>query len=517
MRGFVMVSALILSLLLLALGGAAIFMANTSTLMTVSEIEYEKAKRASDYGLKLGIESAITNMRCDFTIAQTNTPVPNMGGATYSFWAISDREGNSCLIVSEGRFGNARVRKSAIIQYPGSSLGTFTLRNGGTFTLSGNAIIQSCDPRCIGPAILTGGNISGTYTVGTCGSSSGILSYTGVPIQYRPLGNLIPRVFNTNNWSGVVSLIEQILNSQNPNFRIDLRNWTVSTSFTPTCNSGSFYASSCTFTQNLCQGYKKGKTECIIYSQSYMECYCKVNSKNKPANSCTSLGNNNWKCNLKRVCINGCSVVYTSWELKTNATLSNMTLISPKEIEVGSGTYTNVNFIAQGEAEVEGINGGSANVYISGGMFFGKEAEVEKAGSGIIGTPNNPVMFIAGPGKSPEPKKLGGGEVEINSTGNLVFNGLIFTGQELGVKISGNSQINGVIVHNCIAKDPITGKTQNCQKKAKIDISGNARITFNSSIISRLNQMYPSLVKPPSCGGSGTVKKYTVRTTMTLY
>ncbi|MFN4152856.1 MAG: hypothetical protein ACK4IX_18075, partial [Candidatus Sericytochromatia bacterium] len=139
-QGYVLMSSLGLSVLMLLVGGSAIYMVQMGGQTAQAERKYQVAKYAADYALntaiKAVVDSTLTNP-CGVVSPNTNSytssefTLSNSKGKYY-YRTQSDAGGVNCIVRATGTDGNsngARFVKTAIIPVKaaaGSGLGGMT-------------------------------------------------------------------------------------------------------------------------------------------------------------------------------------------------------------------------------------------------------------------------------------------------------------------------------------------------------------------------------------------------------
>ncbi|MBA4416358.1 MAG: hypothetical protein C0392_00380 [Syntrophus sp. (in: bacteria)] len=232
-KGVILVVVLAVSLMVMILAAAAIKMSELGYLAYGSEKRYQVASAASEHGINVGIKAVVDGVvdsitRCPVAAAGTlSTGGVNAG---YSYFAIS--AGSRCFIHSTGTFGDARIVKNVIIPAAisqGAQYGALTMRNGGTVVLGGSAAIVSCSSTCEGPGMMYGGSVTLTAKGGliddpaTCpnnpkgiyGSPYAVVNKDGNNCSVSsgaitcpasdPLGDLVPTIFKSTDWTDLVN------------------------------------------------------------------------------------------------------------------------------------------------------------------------------------------------------------------------------------------------------------------------------------------------------------------------
>jgi hypothetical protein len=140
-RGAVLINVMILMFFLGALGFAATSMARGNAQTTVSDIRYQQAEWAAEYGLNKAI-TAVMASECTSS-TQANQPLRNK--ATYSYQTTLSPDNKFCFIRSEGNLRNSEQDPRSVV------VKTVTLP----------LLESSTESNGTGGAAMTLGNISG--------------------------------------------------------------------------------------------------------------------------------------------------------------------------------------------------------------------------------------------------------------------------------------------------------------------------------------------------------------------
>jgi hypothetical protein len=229
-KGFVLVAAIAITMLVMILGATAIKMSELGYLTYGSERRYQVANTAAEYAVNAGIKYVHDNSACPAVANCSGTLTTGGVSANYSCFSIN--AGYMCFIHTKGTFGGATVVKTAAIPAASNApYGALTLRHGGTVDLSGSSSIGNCDSGCMSPGILAGGtltlpksgstvelhnypystcpnNPNGAYGQGAAQNKDGITcTEAGSTITCSASANmtdLIPTLFNSSNWADLV-------------------------------------------------------------------------------------------------------------------------------------------------------------------------------------------------------------------------------------------------------------------------------------------------------------------------
>lgn len=166
--GYVLMGALSMSVLMLVVGSASMYMISMGSQTVGSERQYEITRNAADYGLQKAIEAVTKSTEANpCTIASKTDLLPGKE-AGYSYFTKSDANGNNCLVYSEGldkvsydnkiagkSISGSRVVKTAIIptkKVSGSSPGAVSAEEVKIFNFN-SATKPAVGSNC-GPAML---------------------------------------------------------------------------------------------------------------------------------------------------------------------------------------------------------------------------------------------------------------------------------------------------------------------------------------------------------------------------
>lgn len=146
-KGIALFFALVIVVLLSALGAVAMMMSQLGFTAISAEKKYQLANWAAEYGVYKGVERVINNAICPDTAATTGA----IGSSSYSFFGVKDIDDGYCLIHATGRQGNARVNKTVVVPRAGADWGAMVAK-GCNITLSGSSGIAGCDDDEVGYA-----------------------------------------------------------------------------------------------------------------------------------------------------------------------------------------------------------------------------------------------------------------------------------------------------------------------------------------------------------------------------
>ena len=178
-KGFSLVTVLVLSLVIMLLGGTGLFIAGTNFKATRADANYNLADKASNAGLL----KAFDEINKTGSGGNDRTITGNIGSAAYATRIMYGGK-NNWFVSSEGSFSNSKVIKTALFQgYSG--VGLYTVRGQVNASIQ-SARLSGCDadptPDCYVPAFIASGTINtGGTTPKACtaagatdGTSSGL-------------------------------------------------------------------------------------------------------------------------------------------------------------------------------------------------------------------------------------------------------------------------------------------------------------------------------------------------------
>ncbi len=178
-KGFSLVTVLVLSLVIMLLGGTGLFIAGTNFKAARADANYNLADKASNAGLL----KAFDEINKTGSGGNDRTITGNIGSAAYATRIMYGGK-NNWFVSSEGSFSNSKVIKTALFQgYSG--VGLYTVRGQVNASIQ-SARLSGCDadptPDCYVPAFIASGTINTggttpkacTATGATNGTSSGL-------------------------------------------------------------------------------------------------------------------------------------------------------------------------------------------------------------------------------------------------------------------------------------------------------------------------------------------------------
>jgi hypothetical protein len=531
-NGFAFVTALIIMLLLTALGSAAYMMTNLGFSAITAERRYQLANYAADYAIGAGASYVVEKAVCP--PSTSITPCASLAsGASCDYFSIPDATQTFCTIYAKGKVGSAEVIKIAVVPRMGSDWGGMVTL-GGTIKLSGSSAIAGCDddeanydqkcgmmPALIAPPEGPNLEIEGLSTLSElCKTEGKMKGLFGNPPHYSPTlpNDLTPKYFNVTDENNNVSAWDKFLEKLESKYQVDItplpEDGTISipSVHEKTCKSepdqfccktasstqiSCFNKNDCTgspvktidLNPNTCPNVKIDGKLLINHSISNANI---VGEGSSEITISASISNVNF-LTKSPVTVNATLTdtrIITSRYVNINANVQNSNFVSGGTINVGTdknwfdGTLTNTNFFSN----YLNLNFKTSSK-VEGGIFYAKDSTTIKSnGSPNFGTVDKPILLLAG-------------NTSLSVPGNLTINGLIYT-SATNVKITGAVEIQGSLINN--------------STNATIENTGNGIIQFNKKVLDNLYSKYSDLINKPKCGG-GNKKEWISNTKMTLY
>lgn len=546
-KGIALVAAMIVMLLLLVLGAAAMQMSTLGFTAISAEKKYQIANWTAEYAVKKGIETSVV----PFAFCPTTLSSGTVGSSTFAYFGVKDSTDTYCFIHGKGQNGSAAVYKTLVVPRVGTEWAGMVTR-GGTIALGGSSAIAGCDidentyaNRCgMLPAVIyQTGQL--TYTpadvsspISQCQNEGTLKGFEGnPPLQPTQLPNdLIPLYFGVTDTNGNGTAWDELLTSAEIKYKNTIAGQDFNVEFYPNLPTTPSVSSTaiCNYT---------GSNVCTTTSATNIRC---GSGSSLPA--CNNAANVN--CNID---INVCGSIYigpaltishninnftkeiiTDSSVTINATVSNLklttdntitisgnlsdsklaankvTISSPVTnsfIEAGSNandsvnvnaSLTNTNVISAGRANITramtnsnvfaNILNFDVNGTTNGGFFYAATNTIIDAnGSPTLGTVANPIVLLAGSGS-------------ISMPGNLTINGLIYA-NSTNISITGAVELQGTLIN---------------ATTATISNTGNGTIQFNKQVLDNLSANLGGLTKTPKCGG-GNKGDYIANTKTTVY
>ncbi len=542
-KGVALVAALVIMLLLLVLGAAAMQMSQLGYFAISSEKKYQLANWTAEEALKSGVGIVVNTANCPGLTNISNG----------SFFGIPDSSNTFCFIHGTGIRDSAKVVKTVVLPRAGTEWAGMIAR-GGQINLAGSSAIAGCDldessyaNRCgMLPAVIyQTGQL--TYTpadvsapISQCQNEGTLKGFEGnPPLQPTQLPNdLIPLYFGVTDTNGNGSAWDELLTAAENKYSNTISGQTFNVEFYPNLPStpsvSQTAASSCNYTgTNTCSTTSATNIRCGTGS-SLPACNNAVNANcNININACNSIfirpiltitqDINNFNKQIITDSLVNISASVSNLNLITDDTIivsgnltnsklaaNRVTISSPVTnsfIEAGStandsvnvnASLTNTNVISAGRANITrdmtnsnifaNILNFDVNGTTNGGFFYAATNTIIDAnGSPTLGTVAHPIVLLAGSGT-------------ISMPGNLTINGLIYA-NSTNISITGAVALQGTLI-NAVS--------------ATISNIGNGTIQFNKQVLDNLSNNLTGLTKQPKCG-AGNKSGYLDTSKTTVY
>ncbi len=532
-KGFALITAIMVMVLLMALGSAAYMMTNLGYSAVTAEKRYQLSGWAAEYAVSSGITYVIDKAVCP-PPSKIEPCIPLESGATCEYFSLQDDTGTFCTIYGKGQFGNAKVMKIATVPKTGSDWGGMVTRaTTGQITLSGSSAIAGCDDdessyinKCgmmpalistLGTELTVSGNSELTEM---CKQEGKIKGLFGNPPQYSTElpDDLTSRYFDASSWSDFLNRLETM-------YGVDLTplpaEGTISIpSVSGTCRSepDQFCCKTTSPTQiscyndTGCTGATTKNIDLGACSDVKIDSLLTIGHSISGVNIFGDATGANYTISSPITGVN----IKTKGKVTANAALTNTNITAVGDININNST-TNSTLVSGGTTSINLDSGtlmSNSNVFaanlsfnlkgasdrISGGTFYAQTGTIINATGGPrLGTVTNPVLLLPG-------------DTAISVPGNLTINGLIFS-NNTNISITGAVELQGSIINNGDSLD--------------ISNTGNGIIQFNKQVLDNLCDKFDvnpnngiceagGLMKKPKCGG-GNKKDWVENTKMTLY
>jgi hypothetical protein len=525
-KGFSLVTVMLLTTVILALGSAAFYVSNYGYNMIDANTKYRVAEQRAEYGIMRALNYTYTGTSCE-----------NLGNQTYGngITVTTLKAGNNCLIKAVGTFGNAQVAKIAIAGASSTNYAAVVMCNLTNLNMGGSGSIESCNSNCPTHALITGNDYSsrlGNINLNrSCGNNNrGLTSYNMDPYKYDSnlcnSQNLLSAYFNgISNRDGLFSKMTQLYGVTFNNDGKPTGLTTTGTTLTLTdsidvrnLQTNQIY-DLCNLGQNINIGTVTGSGNTLTASSCYN--ISGVNIQVKPKftwdrdrekykvtfESCTAgitintiiycknvyLGQNT-TLNLGGGFTGGGALAANEINFTGDVNPSNLTLVAMNnaKMQTNNVNIQNVNIFAQNYT-IDAQNLKVENSLIFGGGG-GQNININLNSNSKLGTSDNPVLIISD------------NNIEIQRNGNAEINGIIYaTSNNSNFNITGNGNFN---INGMIASE---GNNNN------INISGNFTISFNPDILSNVASRFNNLLKGPTCGSVTNLRYTDIITKQTLY
>ncbi len=571
-RGIALVVALMVMVLLIALGAAAMMMSQLGYMAISSEKRYQIANWAAEYGLNKGLEPLLLSPVNP--ICSTGGSGSATSGSNYSYFGAGIG-GNFCYIHSTGTQGNAKVVKTVLVpRNPTAQHGALILRNGGSIAMGGSSSIVNCDTTCKTPGVVYGtglnlninsisddtscpNNPRGIYGSphavqdaegDACSTTSGACS-TSAQMEDR-----IPITFEATNWPDLQLRLSTSYSPSGHSIDVDnlsMGNITVPTPPT-TCvctNTGNFTLS--TGTTSASPGTPASTTICSgvpniaactsleftnstgtltisgipasvenVVSNKNVSIAGSLTDKNIYTVNSATISVSNPLTRVKLVSQNG-NITIASGAIINNSII--VTTGNDSDIIFDRGTISNSTILTKDKFEVNN----TANVTIlTNNKVFSKISNFKKGigdtSGGLFYSKLN-TEFTSGTGNTVIGTCSGithsGCGTPCNPVLMIIGGNLILDGRGT-VDIVGVVFVNGNINYAGLGGFAITGTVVSnaTTGSSTFSGSGNANIRFNSCVINTLKDGGHAIVRRPECGSAGGARgPYILNTKVTLY
>ncbi|MBX0311836.1 MAG: hypothetical protein JHC31_08660 [Sulfurihydrogenibium sp.] len=546
-KGFALVSVLVLGFVISLIGGAAFLVAKNGFLITGLQVRYNIAEKTADYGINYYIDGYTAN-KSPFADSQCDCPNNNYCVCTLKPNSNSNDPiatvriiytNNTFIIHSTGTYQGAKVVKMAsantvLKTIPNTGIGKIIANMGavmmtkitniGGLGAGTSATLAACDSSCTAAAMILGSPLPQGQQVTTSqckNNNNGIASNSDSPILIKDGSNgteqLTPDKIYSTYFNGVNSRSDLFNKFQNMygiafNDNKEPIGFTSSNSITITDQQSSLPANGssydlCNFGQNANVGTVNASGDTIIASSGW----------NISGLNCQALPIFKWNgskyvgimnCYMNGIPINTTTFYCNKIDFGQNATLnisnfsgggglaagtinigdikgSSLTLVGKNQINM---TSNNIDINSPVYMFAKNYNIDANNLQINSSSIIaslGNSSNLNMTlkGNSNIGTQDNPALIISD------------NNINLQGNGNNEINGLIFStgsNNNFNLNISGNYIVNGSIG---------SASTSN----NNINMNGNSKINFNSSIIQNLSNNFSGLVNPPQCGATVTV------------
>ena len=558
-KGFALVSVLVLGFVISLIGGAAFLVAKNGFLMTGSEVKYNIAEKAADYGINYYIDGYTAN-KSPFADSQCNCPnnnyctctlKPNPNSndpvATVSIISLN----NTFILHSTGTYQGAKVVKIAsantvLKTIPNTNKGK-TVANMGAVMMtevtnisglgaSTSASIAACDSSCTAAAMILGSPLPQGQQVTTsqC-NNNGVVSNSDSPILIKDGSNgteqLTPDKIYSTYFSEVNSRSDLFNKFQNMygiafNGNNEPVGFNSSNSITITDQQSSLPVNGssydlCNFGQNANVGTVNASGNTITASSSWN--ISGLNCQAQPTftwDGSKYVGTLN--CYMNGVPVRTTTFYCNKIDFGWNATLSISDFsggggLAAGTINMGDVDGSPLTLVGKNQINItsNNIDDNDDNIDIESPVYmFAKNYNInanslEIESSSIIaslGNSSNLNITLGGDsniGTQDNPALIiSDNNINIQGNGSNEINGLIFStgsNNNFNLSISENYTINGSV-------GSASGSNNN------INMSGNSQINFNGSVIQNLSNNFSGLVNPPQCGATVTVPVVTFST-----
>ncbi len=523
-KGFSLVTVMLLTTVILALGSAAFYVSNYGYNMIDANTKYRVAEQRAEYGIMKALNYTYTGTSCE-----------NLGSQTYGngITVTTLKAGNNCLIKAVGTFDNAQVAKIAIAGASSTNYASIVMCKLTNLNIGGSGSIESCNINCPTHALITGNdykqelNQRGISLNTSCGNNNKGLTSNMDP--YRHDSNLCKQSLLSTYFNGI-SNRDELFRKMTELYGVTFDNGrptgltTTGTTLTLTDtvdvtnlrNDQIFDL--CNLGQNINIGTVTGSGNTLTSSSCYN--ISGVNIQVKPKftwdgekykvsfESCTTgttintiiycknihLGQNT-TLNLGGGFTGGGALAANEINFTGDVNPSNLTLVATNNVNMKTNNNVNiqnVNIFAQNYTiDAQKLTVENSLIFGGGG---GQNININLKSNSQLGTSDKPVLIISD------------NNINIKRNGDAEINGIIYaTDKNNSFNITGNGNFN---INGMIASE---GNNNN------IDINGNFTISFNPDILNKVASKFNNLLKGPTCGSVTNLRYTDIITKQTLY
>lgn len=523
-KGIALVVALVIMLLLLVLGAAAMQMSQHGFTAISAEKKYQIANWAAEYAVQEGIRVTAATNECT-----TSTESGSAGAGSYTYYRVPSS--NLCYIHGTGTHSNAKVVKTVVVpRLLTSELGAITLRNGGSLSLGGSSSIVNCDTECKTPGVVYGTGLTlAVNTINddtTCpnnprgiyGSPNAVQDIEGDACNVTngscstspQMSDRIPVTFEADNWTDLLSRLSIIYSPSGYTLNVSnlsisemspLVNVTVPVTPDPpsSCectNTGNFTldsgTSSCTGVANiaLCSSLEFTSSANTLTIDGTAAVTNVVSNKNVQITGSLS-GKNVYTIGSASITINNASADITNSKLISN---TGITLTNVRAISTMSSDATQRTLLV--------ARGGNITLNNTGHIFTnitlpctntspGVTCETALVASGDITLSGNVLAVNDRQAFSPVStqyvlfKTTGGNMTLLSNNVNTTPRGINYLEAEAqgSITISGSSSLNNSTLNSTTNNIAISGSTTN--DSILVTASDNGDILFTGGTINR--------------------------------
>ena len=512
-KGFSLITVLVLSAVIFALGSAAVFVNYYGNVMINADVKYKIAEKRADYGIMKAFQDILNqNIDCGSS--------PDYGnGITVN----TVKAGSSCLIKSTGTYAGATVSKIVVINQSNinSKYAAAVMCRLTNLNIGGSGSIESCDSDCITPALINGYNdpnlnqkiqdiVNATCKKNNKGLAALTNPYLVDDKNFNCNQDLLSTYFNgVSDRNQLLDKITSLYGVAFDNGRpigLDTTNKKAITITDTTdiinLNILDTY-DVCNFGQNANIGDVNAiSNDTLQASSNYnvsglnipvkptfvwdsVNGYYKVNLINANTGALLStlkckaidLGQNA-NLNLGNGFSGGGALVANQISFNGSVNGSNLTLVARNNVNMQTNRIevSNVNVFAQN------YNINAQNLTVENSLIFGggggQNININLNSNSKLGTKDNPVLIISD------------NNINISRNGNAEINGIIFaTKNNNNFNIgdgNGDFSLNGMIISN--------GQNNN------FNINGNFKLSFNPDVVTNVSSKFNKLLNPPQCG-----------------